>query len=319
MELRNNGFADLMVDVYDTKTRAILDNQVDARVRRLWFENYEKNKATIAEHGDICQIPSTDADPAMKTIMCIGAGWSLGRTLPKLKGIKVPMIVCDKSAARVVKYGRPLAVTALNTEKTRVREWLKAFKKEMKKHHYSMDDVWLVVPVTVDPDIFDEWNGSKIAFVNPANTCDELIALVERETKIPPTLRGDNVGFFSVITAFTLGAENILFLGMNYCFQSAKKTWEVTNGNHCIAIRDVRDKIVYTTLDWIQVRTEFVNFCMDTLSGPTKYVNCSEGGILYEVDVIHASDLGVWRTFLHGDEIQNDNKAAKKRSRPRKA
>jgi hypothetical protein len=29
----------------------------------------------------------------------------------------------------------------------------------------------------------------------------------------------------------------------------------------------------------------------------TKFINCSEGGILYEVGVIAAMDFGVWKIF----------------------
>jgi hypothetical protein len=160
---------------------------------------------------------------------------------------------------------------------------------------WDVKEVWLIVPVSVNPEVFTNWKGM-IAFMNPVNTCPEFYSMVLAETGMVPTLRGDNVGFFSVITAYTLGAETVVMLGMNYCYATMKDALNATSGYSYVFIHDLNDDEVYTTLDWLDCRSEFIAFCMEAME-QAKFINCSEGGVLYEVGVIAAMDFGVWKQF----------------------
>jgi hypothetical protein len=283
------------VEVYDRRTRAQLNIGLDAKLRRMWFENYEKNLPDILATGTL-----SGRVPTVEQAIVVGAGWSLKKNVHLLASVpEVPVITCDKAAATVAKYVTPLVICALNTDKTSVGAWLTAFYEAMERREADPKDVWLVVPVTVNPEIFEHWKG-KIAFTNPQNTCNELTALVEAETGIPPTARGDNVGYYGVITALMLGANTVLMLGMNYCYQTEAEA-KKANDFAWVTIKDVRDVYVYTTLDWIDARSEFVTFCEATLEDGIKYVNCSEGGLIYQTDVIDALDFKVWVNFhLYG-------------------
>jgi hypothetical protein len=227
----------------------------------------------------------------------VGAGFTLKKNVSMLTSVPdVPVITCDKSAPLVAKYVTPLAICALNTDKTDVKKWLDEFYEVMEKRDADPSDVWLVVPVTVNPEILERWKG-KIAFVNPQNTCEELSTLVLTETCIPATERGDNVGYFAVITAVMLGAKTVLMLGMTYSYE---KEEEAVAANEWAQVRmkDVRDVFVWTLLDWLDVRSDFVNFCMDFL-GEVRFINASEGGILYQTNVIEALSMKVWvRMYL---------------------
>jgi hypothetical protein len=279
------------VDVYDRRTRAQLNDGLDAKLRRMWFENYEKNLEDIKANGGIDgRMPTTDQ------AIIVGAGWTLKKNVHLLGLVSdVPVITCDKAAAMVAKYVTPLAICALNTDKTDVGKWLKDFYESMERRNADPKDVWLVVPVTVNPEIFDHWKG-KIAFINPQNTCEELTTLVQAETGIPATMRGDNSGFFCVITALMLGANSVMMLGMNYSYPTEEEAKKASGGFAWVTIKDVREVYVYTTLEWLDVRTEFISFCMDTID-QVRYVNCSEGGIIYQTDVIEALEFKVWVNF----------------------
>jgi len=88
---------------------------------------------------------------------------------------------------------------------------------------------------------------------------------------------------------------------MTYSYQTEKEAVTVNNWAQ-VRIKDIRDVYVWTLLDWLDVRTEFVDFCMDVLN-EVKFINCSEGGILYQQDVIDALDMKVWvRFYLQGKE-----------------
>lgn len=280
----------LNASVLDRKTRAIMDDIVDMKVRRLWFENYEKNKELIKRSSKITDVP------VISEAICVGAGPTLKKNIHELKGVDVPVLVCDKSAAAAAQYVKPYAVLAVNTEHTAVCRWLYEFNLVCKNRWGSVEDVWLIVPVTVNPEVFTEWSG-KIAFINPSNTCPELTSVVYAETDIEPTLRGDNVGFFSVITAYSLGAETVVMLGMNYSYATMQEALTATMGYSYVYIHDLNNDEVYTTLDWLDCRSEFIAFCMEAMQD-TKFINCSEGGVLYQVGVIAAMDFGVWKQFL---------------------
>ena len=302
-----------MTDVYDRKTREILNDMVDAKIKRLWFSNYEENKEIIRLHGGWEQIP------IQKSFIVVGAGWSLDKNLWKLKGVDVPVIACDKTAWKVAKFVKPFAVTALNTEKTKIKEWITKFKQVCTEQGHDMNDIWLIVPVTVNPELFEVWSGDKIAFVNPVNTCDEFACLVEKEMEIHATQRGTNVGMFSILMAFSLGAEQIVLLGINYCYLTKKEAETANRGFGYVAIKDINNDnsfdedgkgYVYTTLEWIDMRTELINYAQDWLN-ETRIINCSEGGIIYEQGVIEPADFGAWKTFLKGDRIEHIERAEK--------
>lgn len=278
------------IDVYDRRTRAQLNAGLDAKLRKMWFDNYEKNLPDIKATGTI-----GGRVPEVKEVVVVGAGWSLKKNVNMLASVPdVPVIVCDKASALVAKYVTPLAICALNTDQTSVGRWIKDFYEAMERRGADPKDVWLIVPVTVNPEIFDVWKG-KIAFTNPQNTCEELTTLVQAETGIPPTARGDNVGFYGVITALMLGATTVLMLGMNYCYQTEAEA-KKANPFSWVTMKDVREVYVYTTLDWIDARSEFVGFCEDTLNA-ARYINCSEGGLIYQAGVIEALELKVWARF----------------------
>ena len=284
-------------DLYDRKTRASLNDGVDAKMRRAWFANYEKNKEDIKANGGIIGRMKVCLDE----VIVVGAGWTLKSNVHLLASVPgVPVIVCDKAAATVAKYVTPYAICALNTDKTDIKGWIDDFYESMERRGADPSEVWLVVPVTVNPEVFERWKG-KVAFVNPQNTCDELHTLVFMETGIPATERGDNVGFFSVITAVMLGAKTVILLGMTYSYQTEKEA-KTVNSWAWVTIKDIRDMYVYTLLEWLDVRTEFVDFCMDALND-VRFINCSEGGILYQQDVIDALEMKVWvRFYLHGKD-----------------
>lgn len=281
------------VEVYDNKTIGIIDDAIDSKIKRLWFQNYEANKKLIMESKKMTDIPT------IETAIIVGAGWSLNNNVSLLQDVDIPVITCDKSASTVARYVTPFAVTALNTETTEVEEWLGDFKKVMEENGRSLDDVWLIVPVTINPEAFTKWTGKKIAFVNADNTCPELVTLVLAETGIEPTLRGDNVGFFSVITAVILGASVVSMIGMNYCYEKEEEALEATLGYSSVMIHDVRDEKVYTTLDWLHVRSQLINFCMEMIElVGVQFINCSEAGILYEVGIIKGGDFKSWLAMM---------------------
>jgi hypothetical protein len=155
-----------------------------------------------------------------------------------------------------------------------------------------------VVPVTIDPNIFSSWHG-KVAFVNPLNTCDELCQQVYKDTGIDATVRGDNVGYFSVITAVALNAQEVVMVGMPYSYDNEEAVMNLTGGDHVVKVRDVTKNYVYTTLDWLDARREFILFCRDIQAQfRITFTNCSEGGVLYQPQVIRACKLGVWIAHL---------------------
>jgi hypothetical protein len=280
-------------DVFDNKTIRMIDDVIDSKIKRLWFQNYEANKGLIKESKKLTDIPLVDS------AIVVGAGWSLSQNAAHLAETDIPVIVCDKAADFISQFVTPFAVAALNTEETEVGAWLLKFKNSMEKSGRSLDDVWFIVPVTVNPEVFKVWTGKKIAFVNADNTCPELVTLVQAETGIEPTLRGDNVGFFAVITAVTLGAKVISMIGMNYCYESKGEALEATNGYSYVMLRDVRDVEVYTTLDWLHLRAQFINFCMAMIEqANVRFINCSEGGILYEVGVVRDGDFKSWLAMM---------------------
>lgn len=321
-----------MTEVYDNKTKQLLNDMVDAKIRRMWFDNYEANKQMIALHGSLEKVPVI---PDLALI--VGAGWSVEANIWKLKGLPapvievedgvekvvsgIPVIACDKIAWKVAKYVKPFAVTALNTERTRIKDWISKFRKVCEEQGYDLNDIWLVVPVTINPEVFEEWRGNKIAFTNPENTCPELCSLVGNEMTIPPTFRGSNVGIYSLITAVMLGAKQVVMLGMNYCYQTKKEAETASRGFGYVAMLDITQRnpfdeekkgYVYTTLDWIDMRAELLNFAHDLLN-EVKITNCSEGGIVYEVGVVDACDFGAWKTFLRG-VLDADTRGTKEQS-----
>jgi hypothetical protein len=295
------------ITVYDRKTRATLNEAVDAKLRRTWFANYERNKKDIEASGGINgRMPSP-----LETVIVVGAGWTLKKNVHLLASVPdVPVITCDKAAPVVAKYVTPLAICALNTDKTDIKLWLKDFYEVMERRGADPSEVWLVVPVTVNPEVFEQWKG-KVAFVNPQNTCEELTMLVLAETGIPPTQRGDNVGFFGCITAVMLGAKKVIMLGMTYSYEKEDEARRVNSWAH-VCINDIRDIEVYTVLGWLDVRTEFIDFCMDVIDD-VRFINCSEGGILYQENLIDALDFKVWIRFW----LEQKNKAKRTKARPR--
>lgn len=303
----------LNINVFDRKTRKLLDDMTDSRIRRLWFENYEANKEMVKKWGGVL-----DNCPKLDEAIVVGAGWSLDKNIWKLKGVNVPVIVCDKSAWRVGKFVKPFAITALNTEKTEVSQWLDKFRQTAKEMCYDIDDIWLIAPVTVDPEVFTFWSG-KVAFTNPQNTCQELNTLVYQETGIVPTLRGSNVGLYSIITAVSLGVSKAVILGMPFCYQTREEARAAGRKFGFCYIQDINQKnpfdkefgmYVFCTFEWLDMRSEAINFCMDVLAD-VRFINCSEGGILYEEGVIEPCDFGAWKTFLTEQGGPNDTKRAK--------
>lgn len=263
---------------YSRRFRAKLNDIVDMRVRSGWFENYEANKPLIEKNVNL---------PLVEKAIIVGAGWSLKRNIHLLQGLEVPIVVCDKSLKKVMEYAKPTVVTALNTGKTNVAEWL----------DIGETDIILVAPVTAHPDTFKNWKGP-IHFVNPQNTCEELYGLVQAETGIPPSMRGDNVGFFSIITAFSMRAKEIVMLGMNYCYEKEEEALAVSNGDHVVKLMDINRSYVYTVFDWMDARREVMDFCTD-LADAARFINCSEGGILYERGIVDALPFSMWRDFNH--------------------
>jgi hypothetical protein len=240
------------IDVYDRRLRAQMNEGIEAHLRRAWFDNYEKNLPDIKANGGV-----VDRIGVFKQVIVAGAGWTLKKNVHLLASVPdVPVITCDKAAATVAKYVTPLAICALNTDRTDVGKWLKDFYEAMARRGADPSEVWLVVPVTVNPEIFEHWKG-KIAFTNPQNTCEELTTLVATETGLPVTMRGDNVGFYGVITALMLGADTVLMLGMNYSYPTEDEAKKASGDFAWVTIRDIRNEYVYTTLEWLDVRTRF--------------------------------------------------------------
>lgn len=246
-------------------------------VRKKWFENYEANRGRIKEHGGL------DRLPLVSSAVVVGAGWSLDRNVELLKDIGVPVITTDKSFKQVLKYVKPLAVCALNSENSKIEEWLDA----------PNDDIFLVAPVTADPRTFSKWKGP-IVFVNPSNTCDELCGLVQKETGLTPTYRGENVGIFALVTAISMRAVHVALLGINYSYRTEEEAWKVSGENHVVKIRSYTGEMTYTVLDWIESRRSFMEFCQSMQTVCT-VVNCSEGGILAEPGIVDTLKFVLWR------------------------
>lgn len=255
---------------------------VEIKLRKLWFDNYQANKKLIEEWGHITNVPT------IERAITVGAGWSLRKNVDLLKGCGTPIIATDKAFPMVAPIERPYAVCALNTEKTPVSTWLNATDIDCR-------DIWLIAPVTVHPDTFSGWRG-QIAFTNPQNTCPELYELVHKETGMPPTLRGGNVGFYALIVAYTLGSKHTAMLGMNYCYEHEHECMAVTRGNHCVKMMDITGNYVYTALDWLDARREILDFCFE-VADDMVVVNCSEGGIIYEDGLVEGMPFQIWRRF----------------------
>lgn len=264
---------------YSRKTRKELDDVVDMRVKRPWFDNYRANKPLIKKWGGITNVP------LIEKAIIVGAGWSLDWNIELLKGCQTPVIATDKSLKRVLRHVKPFAVCALNTGETEIADWL----------DIGETDMWLIAPVTAHPDTFKNWKG-RIAFNNPSNTCPELFQLVEKETGIQPSLRGCNVGYFALINAYTLNAKTVAMLGMNYCYPTEEQAMIATNGDHCVKMRDITGNYVYTVLDWLDARREMLDFCLD-MADEMRVVNCSEAGIIYEQGVVEGMPFAMWRKF----------------------
>lgn len=268
---------------YSNVFRARLNRITEMRVRDDWFKNYEGNRKLILERQASGEC--MDNVGHRETVLTIGAGWSLGRNLHLIKDLDVPIISCDKALKRVLQHNTPFAVTALNTSETECRDWLDIGKTDM----------WLIAPVTAHPSTFEKWKG-QIAFTNPQNSCEELFALVEKETGIPPTHRGANVGYYSIINAVALRASEVVMIGMNYSYETEEQALNATNQDHVIKMKDVNHQWTYTAFDWIDGRREFMEFCLSFLD-MVKFTNCSEGGILYEDDIMQAMPFSMWREF----------------------
>ena len=300
-------FSNLTTNVWDRRTRKMLDDMIDAKLRRVWFENYESNKPLILKHGSYDQAP----DLPKTEVIVVGAGWSLSKNIKQLAGEDVPVFACDKTAHMVCRYVKPYAVSAVNTEKTQIGEWLKKFNDEMAVHDYDPDDVTLFVPITINPEIFDVWRGNRVCFMNADNTVPELQVLAYKETGIPPSLRGSNVGMFSVINATTMGAKKIVLMGMTYCYKTMEEALKATRGEGFVAMKDITKSnpddvlkmgFVYGTLEWVESKNEIVEYAYAMVEH-VRILNCSHGGILYERGLIEPCDFGAWKTFL-GDKCE---------------
>lgn len=249
-------------------------------VYRQWFENYEANRPLILRSKGL------DSLPIIESAVVVGAGWSLRKNIELLEGLGVPVVTSDKCLKRVMEHTRPLAVCALNTAATAVEEWLDVDSK----------GIFLVAPVTAHPRTFTNWKGPVI-FVNPENTCDELVCLVKKETGLKPSYRGENAGMFSLITAVAMGAKRVAMIGMNYCYETEEEAWNATRQNHVVKMKDYTGGIVYTVLDWLNSRTSFLEFCDFVKAEGVNVVNCSEGGILWEQGNVETLKFKLWRRY----------------------
>jgi len=267
-------------DPFTEKERASGDATISMAVYRQWFENYESNRPLILKSKGI------DGLPIIETAVAVGAGWSLSKNIGLLKDIQVPVITSDKCLKRVLEYTRPLVVCALNTARTDVETWL----------DIDSEGIYLVAPVTAHPRTFTNWKGP-IIFVNPQNTCEELVCLVQKETGLVPSFRGENVGMFTFLTAVSMGAKRVALLGMNYCFEAEEEALNVTRQQHAIKIMDYTGQWVYTVFDWIDSRKSFLEFCDFAKSLGVTVVNCSEGGILWEQGVVDTLKFKLWRRY----------------------
>jgi len=301
---------------YDDRTREAIGKHVDARIQNKWFENYEKNLPYIKRWGGIVK-DGKPVVPLSKRFVVVGAGWPLwdgayarsGKlgtewttlrvqgNLHYLKDVECPIIVCDKISSQAAMYCKPFAVTALNTGETDVRDWLDKFEVTMNEQWgpEALEEVWMIVPVTINPEALEGWRG-KIAFINPQNTCDELCLLVQEETGIEPTARGDNVGYFSIVTAISLGAMEIAVIGMPLAYPTEEAVMKVTHGKHCVTLYDeVLRGYIYTTFDWLDSRRELIELIGDFRDRfKVKVVNCTGAGILYQANVIEPLPFSEW-------------------------
>jgi hypothetical protein len=263
--------------MFTARENMVSDTKGLMAVRDKWFRNYEHNLGRIKEHGGYEKLP------LISSAVVVGAGWSLDRNIELLKGISVPVIATDKSFKRVLEQVKPLAVCALNTENPRIEEWLDA----------PNEGIYLIAPVTADPRTFTKWKGP-IVFVNPSNTCEELTSLVQKETGIPPSYRGENVGIFALVSAVMMRAAHVALLGMNYCYRTEEEAWIATGGNHVVKIMSYTGEVVYTVFDWVESRRSFMEFCK-SMAGFCTVVNCSEGGIIAEPGTVDTLKFVLWR------------------------
>ncbi|MDD3092388.1 MAG: hypothetical protein PHG80_12245 [Methanoregulaceae archaeon] len=298
-------------DPYDSKMRNKLQKEVLSRVQNEWFTNYEANLPLIKKWGGIENMPLSPK------FLIVGAGWPLwdGKYAQKdkmmsvkgnqhiLEKVKCPVIVCDKIAPTAARYVKPFAVTALNTASTDVSIWMSNFRRKMKERwgNESTKDVWLIVPVTVNPEALNNWDG-KMAFINPENTCEELIATVFKETGLEPRARGDNVGYFSIIMAISLGAKEITIIGMPYSHPTEDAAMDATKGRHCVTLYDaILRAYVYTTFDWIDSRRELMEVlakCKEEHG--INFFNSTGAGILYQAGVMEPLDFEEWVKHSEG-------------------
>ena len=257
------------------------DSTILQRVLREAFENYEQNRELILRNGGI------DKLPLLETAIVVGAGWSLAKNVEQLADTSAPIIVSDKVFKTVSCHKKPLMVCALNTTSTDVDKWLDVPDVMMK-------DVWLVAPVTAHPKTFANWKGKK-AFVNGEGLPEEFTTLVTKETGLPVSMRGENVGLFCLVTALSRGAKNVALLGMNYCFEREEDAWKSSGCSHSVKIMDYTGNIVYTLYDWLMSRKNIVELCE---SVPTaKVINCSEGGIISSPGSLETLSFNIWRRY----------------------
>ena len=262
---------------FTERESAAQDERVLMAVRQKWFSNYEANRKKYLG------FPGLDTLPLVNSAIVVGAGPTLKRNIDQLEGVKAPVIVADKVFRAVSRYVKPTVVVVVNTENPHIGEWLMA----------DSTDVILVAPITADPRTFENWHGS-VVFVNPDNTCPELTNLVQTETGLIPTYRGENVGMFGLITAITMGAKHVALLGMNYAFEEEEDALEATRDTHVVKIRSYTGEWCYTVLDWIDSRRILIEFC-ESMAGQCTVVNCSEGGILAQPGILDTLKFAIWR------------------------
>jgi hypothetical protein len=257
------------------------------------MENEKANEPFVKK--TVMQLPLYD----LKTpAVIVGAGYGIDEQIPLLTTEKdVVVIATDKANPHFVKLGVcPDYIVALNTEETpevKVGEWFRGVERNSR----------LVLPVTAHPSHMRHWTevgGGEVFWMVPLNIDPDLSEEWAKKYNCPAMNRGANSGEFAFQVAAMMRCSPVGLIGMPYAWKTLVEALKgqlpenyeyhefCQDGKHC-----------YTTLAFMEQRTEFLELVrmsryvwetsetgFSNLIPWIKAYNCSEGGILYDAEVL---------------------------------
>jgi len=270
-------------------------------LRRHWLKNYALNMSRVPSDYSVIDLPDLKF---CVPVAVIGAAPISHETLEMLSEVRGLMTVCcDKALPNVLPYLKPAFVTALNTAHNETVELEKWFKD-------APDDIGLIVPLTVHPRTTELWRG-RVYWMNPDNIDDDLILRFEQETGIMRWHRGLNVGEFSVSMGAFMRPSEVDLFGIWYAWRTREEALSEFGpepDSYNVAELVDRGERWWTTVSWLESRTELLNFCKKLYVQGVEIYNNSEGGIVYHEDYCKpqtpADFRAKWTDILQVPEVR---------------